>query len=89
MIKIFCLNQSLDWNDEPAEEHGAGESPHGTDDICAQNSERKEDNAVIGSEENEWDRLLRVRLVFSIWFHSLSFLCITISNLWVSGVGIW
>ncbi|KAF7842962.1 protein CHROMATIN REMODELING 4 [Senna tora] len=54
--------KSLEWNDEPAEEHGAGESPPcGTDDICTQNSERKEDNVVISTEENEWDRLLRVR----------------------------
>ncbi|MCI10471.1 chromodomain-helicase-DNA-binding family protein, partial [Trifolium medium] len=51
-----------EWNDEPTEEHVEGESPpHGTDDTCAQNSEKKEDNAVIGGEENEWDRLLRLR----------------------------
>ncbi|KAI5385613.1 hypothetical protein KIW84_072282 [Lathyrus oleraceus] len=51
-----------EWNDEPTEEHVEGESPpHGTDDTCTQNSEKKEDNAVIGGEENEWDRLLRLR----------------------------
>ncbi|XP_045826847.1 protein CHROMATIN REMODELING 4 [Trifolium pratense] len=51
-----------EWNDEPTEEHVEGESPpHGTDETCAQNSEKKEDNAVIGGEENEWDRLLRLR----------------------------
>ncbi|KAK4254663.1 hypothetical protein QN277_010013 [Acacia crassicarpa] len=54
--------KSLEWNDEPAEEQGLGESPPcGTDDISTQNSERKEDNVVNGTEENEWDRLLRVR----------------------------
>ncbi|KAG6691401.1 protein CHROMATIN REMODELING 4-like isoform X6 [Carya illinoinensis] len=54
--------KALDWNDEPTEEQGGAESPPIlTDDICVQNPERKEDNAVIGMEENEWDRLLRVR----------------------------
>ncbi|XP_054778799.1 protein CHROMATIN REMODELING 4 isoform X2 [Prosopis cineraria] len=54
--------KSLEWNDEPAEEQGLGESPPcGTDDVSTQNSERKEDNMVNGTEENEWDRLLRVR----------------------------
>ncbi|KAI4332040.1 hypothetical protein L6164_016981 [Bauhinia variegata] len=54
--------KSLEWNDEPTEEHGMGESPPpGTDDMCTQNAERKEDNVVAGTEENEWDRLLRVR----------------------------
>ena len=44
-----------------------GESPpHGIDDMCTPNSEKKEDNAVISNEENEWDRLLRVRLGASI-----------------------
>lgn len=54
--------KALEWNDEPTEEHVEGESPpHGADDTCTQNSEKKEDNAVIGGEENEWDRLLRLR----------------------------
>lgn len=54
--------KALEWNDEPAEEHVVGESPpHETDDMCTQNSEKKEDNAMNGNEENEWDRLLRVR----------------------------
>lgn len=54
--------KALEWNDEPTEEHVEGESPpHGTDDMGTQKSEKKEDNTVIGSEENEWDRLLRVR----------------------------
>ncbi|KAG4999645.1 hypothetical protein JHK87_020717 [Glycine soja] len=54
--------KALEWNDEPTEEHVVGESPpHGTDDVSTQNSEKKEDNAVNGNEENEWDKLLRVR----------------------------
>ncbi|XP_027345173.1 protein CHROMATIN REMODELING 4 isoform X2 [Abrus precatorius] len=54
--------KALEWNDEPTEEHVVGESPPiGTDDMCTQNSEKKDDNAAIGNEENEWDRLLRVR----------------------------
>ncbi|KAJ7942565.1 Protein CHROMATIN REMODELING 4 [Quillaja saponaria] len=54
--------KSLEWNDEPTEEQGGGASPSGvTDAICAQNSERKEENVVTISEESEWDRLLRVR----------------------------
>lgn len=62
VIEIFCLTQALEWNDEPTEEHGVGESPpDGTDDVCTLNSEKKEDNVVIGNEETEWDRLLRVR----------------------------
>ncbi|GLT54428.1 hypothetical protein SLA2020_276270 [Shorea laevis] len=54
--------KALEWNDEPTEEQGGAESPAVvTDDICAQNSERKEDNVATVAEENEWDRLLRLR----------------------------
>lgn len=49
------------------------------DDASAQNSERKEENAVTGIEENEWDRLLRVRLgallVLAPIIISLHFMC--------------
>ncbi|XP_024030153.1 protein CHROMATIN REMODELING 4 isoform X2 [Morus notabilis] len=52
--------KSLEWNDEPTEEQGGAESPPGmTDDMSALSSDKKEDNTV--TEENEWDRLLRVR----------------------------
>ncbi|KAJ8459011.1 hypothetical protein OPV22_031937 [Ensete ventricosum] len=54
--------KSVDWNDDTNEE------PDGTDllsgvvgDGSEQKSEGKEDNAAGGTEENEWDRLLRVR----------------------------
>ncbi|PON49082.1 histone H3-K9 methyltransferase [Parasponia andersonii] len=54
--------KSLEWNDEPTEEQGGAESPPGmTDDISAQNSDKKEDNVATVTEENEWDKLLRVR----------------------------
>ena len=62
MTEIFFLNQSLEWNDEPIEEQVVDESPpHGTDDMSTQNSERKDENMLTGTEENEWDKLLRVR----------------------------
>ncbi|XP_062096560.1 protein CHROMATIN REMODELING 4 isoform X3 [Humulus lupulus] len=54
--------KSLEWNDEPTEEQVGTESPPGMlDDISAQSSERKEENVAIVTEENEWDKLLRVR----------------------------
>ncbi|XP_022762611.1 protein CHROMATIN REMODELING 4-like isoform X2 [Durio zibethinus] len=54
--------KSVEWNDETTEEPGGGESPPAVaDDISVQNSEKKEDNVLNGTEENEWDRLLRVR----------------------------
>lgn len=52
----------MEWNDETAEDQGGVESPPVVaEDICGQNSDRKEDNAVTTAEENEWDRLLRSR----------------------------
>ncbi|XP_052203689.1 protein CHROMATIN REMODELING 4 isoform X3 [Diospyros lotus] len=54
--------KSLEWNDEPLEEHGGLESPPIlADDPCEQNPKKKEDTPVNSTEENEWDRLLRVR----------------------------
>ncbi|GKV17995.1 hypothetical protein SLEP1_g28434 [Rubroshorea leprosula] len=54
--------KALEWNDETTEEQGGGESPPVVnDDFSAPNTEKKEDNSVNSSEENEWDRLLRVR----------------------------
>lgn len=53
--------KSLEWNEETTEEQGGESPPVVTDDVTAQNSERKEYNAVNITEENEWDRLLRVR----------------------------
>ncbi|KAD7478296.1 hypothetical protein E3N88_01432 [Mikania micrantha] len=55
--------KSLDWNDELTEEQGGSEPlVDVTNDATALNSE-KEDNSSSGNvaEENEWDRLLRVR----------------------------
>ncbi|KAF5733572.1 Chromatin remodeling complex subunit [Tripterygium wilfordii] len=54
--------KSLEWNDETTEEQGGAESPTVVaDDISVKDSERKEDNLVTVTEENEWDRLLRLR----------------------------
>ncbi|OMO92368.1 SNF2-related protein [Corchorus olitorius] len=54
--------KSVEWNDETADEPGGGESPPAVaDDTSVQNSEKKEDNVLNGAEENEWDKLLRVR----------------------------
>lgn len=60
-VSNLTFNQSIEWNEEPIEEQGAESPPGASDDICAQNTERKEDNMVNGTEENEWDRLLRLR----------------------------
>lgn len=57
---MFSL-QSVEWNDETLEEQGGDDTvPAATDDTCMENAERKE-NTVMCTEENEWDRLLRVR----------------------------
>ncbi|XP_057466317.1 protein CHROMATIN REMODELING 4-like isoform X2 [Actinidia eriantha] len=54
--------KSLEWNDEHTEEQGGAESLLVVaDDPSAQNSTKGEDNPVNGIEENEWDKLLRVR----------------------------
>ncbi|XP_057510712.1 LOW QUALITY PROTEIN: protein CHROMATIN REMODELING 4-like [Actinidia eriantha] len=54
--------KSLEWNDEHTEDQGGAESPPVVTDDSAQNSSaRREDNPVNGIEENEWDKLLRVR----------------------------
>ncbi|KAM0057228.1 putative DNA helicase chromatin regulator PHD family [Helianthus debilis subsp. tardiflorus] len=54
--------KSLDWNDEPTEEQGGAESPSAlVEGPASQNIEKKEDSSGNIAEENEWDRLLRVR----------------------------
>ncbi|KAL5975779.1 hypothetical protein ACLOJK_020106 [Asimina triloba] len=54
--------KSIEWNDEPTEEQGGTElAPGMTNDVGAPNSDKKEDNTISNIEENEWDRLLRVR----------------------------
>lgn len=56
------LIQSLDWNDELNDEPGETELlPSIAGDACEQSSEAKEDNTINVTEENEWDRLLRLR----------------------------
>ncbi|CAN0911844.1 Protein CHROMATIN REMODELING 4 [Linum grandiflorum] len=54
--------KSVDWNDETAEEQVAAESPMApAADVLGENLEGKEDDVVNNIEENEWDKLLRVR----------------------------
>lgn len=54
--------QSLEWNDEFNDEQREGDLPSVfADDISAQGSEKKDDAPANCAEENEWDRLLRVR----------------------------
>lgn len=54
--------KSVDWNDELNEEPGGADMlPTVAGDACEQLAEVKEDSAIGGCEENEWDRLLRVR----------------------------
>lgn len=57
----------MEWNEETAEEQVGVESPAlVTDDTGEQSSEKKDDDAVNYIEENEWDRLLRMRLDSSL-----------------------
>lgn len=77
-VSLFFHKQATEWNEETTEDQA--ESPvDAVDDASAQNSERKEENAVTGIEENEWDRLLRVRLgallVLAPIIISLHFMC--------------
>lgn len=54
--------KSLEWNEEGAEEQaGIASDMVVSEDTCVQNVEKKEDNLASSSEENEWDKLLRVR----------------------------
>lgn len=54
--------KSVEWNEEPTEEQGGTESPAvAADEVYTPNIDKKEDNLVSSNEENEWDRLLRVR----------------------------
>ncbi|KAL2244518.1 UNVERIFIED_CONTAM: Protein CHROMATIN REMODELING 4 [Sesamum indicum] len=59
---LGSVKVSLEWNDECTEEQaGMVSVPVGTNDTSAQSSEKKDENLVGINEENEWDRLLRVR----------------------------
>ncbi|XP_051128310.1 protein CHROMATIN REMODELING 4 isoform X2 [Andrographis paniculata] len=54
--------KSLEWNDECTEEQaGIASVSTGATAASAQNCEKKEKASVCANEENEWDRLLRVR----------------------------
>ncbi|CDY68094.1 BnaCnng57570D, partial [Brassica napus] len=52
----------VEWNEETAEEQVGAESPPlVADDTDEHSSERKDDDVVTFTEENDWDRLLRMR----------------------------
>ncbi|GER43251.1 chromodomain helicase DNA binding protein [Striga asiatica] len=56
--------KSLEWNDEPTEDNQAGNvsaSAAADDETNEPSSEKKAVNVDGTTEENEWDRLLRVR----------------------------
>ncbi|XP_047948153.1 protein CHROMATIN REMODELING 4-like isoform X1 [Salvia hispanica] len=54
--------KSIEWNDEPVEEQaGTVADPSAINDASEHRFEKKVDNLVIINEENEWDKLLRVR----------------------------
>lgn len=54
--------KSLDWNDDVNDEAGGTELlPDIDGDALEEPSEAKEDNIINVTEENEWDRLLRLR----------------------------
>ncbi|KAL6542660.1 hypothetical protein OROHE_010180 [Orobanche hederae] len=54
--------KSVEWNDEPTEDQGGKISvPAANDDASEHSSEKKVVSVVGMNEENEWDRLLRVR----------------------------
>lgn len=58
----YLFTQSLEWNDEPTEEQaGIISAPAAANDTSEQSFEKKVDNLVSINEENEWDKLLRVR----------------------------
>lgn len=82
---LFSWWQATEWNEETTEEQGgAAESPAvAADDSSAQNSDKKEDNAATVTEENEWDRLLRLRSVVSLVLTLSSFstfMCVVTSD---------
>lgn len=61
-VSYSWYDQSVEWNEEPTEEQGGTESPAvAADEVYTPNIDKKEDNLVSSNEENEWDRLLRVR----------------------------
>lgn len=61
-LTFFFFTQSLEWNDEPIEEAaGTVSALSAINDASEQSLENKVDNLVVINEENEWDKLLRVR----------------------------
>lgn len=68
----------MEWNDEVNEEPGVAEALPSITGDGREQAEAKEENPTNGAEENEWDRLLRVRYVtspFSLVPYFCGFLC--------------
>ena len=58
---LASVKQSIDWNDELNDDPGTNEDiPNIDNDGCERASESKQ-GAATRAEENEWDKLLRVR----------------------------
>lgn len=55
------FNQALDWNDEANEEPATADATPDTAGEGAENTELKDNNITSDKEENEWEKLLRVR----------------------------
>lgn len=52
----------MEWNDEPTEDQAGTISVPAANDDASEHSFEKKVVSVVGmNEENEWDRLLRVR----------------------------
>lgn len=75
MVYVFLLKQPVEWNEETAEEQVGAESPAlVTDDTDEHSLERKDDDVVSFTEENDWDRLLRMRFEFPLTLSSATYL---------------
>lgn len=65
----------MEWNEDGAEEQaGIASDMVVSEDTCVQNVEKKEDNLASSSEENEWDKLLRVRYFLG----NLTYICLMV-----------
>lgn len=62
-IYLQSFNQALDWNEETNEESATADATPDTAGEGAEDNELKDKNITNVKEENEWDKLLRVRFV--------------------------
>jgi len=82
-LTLFSLlpsvKQSIDWNDELNDDPGTNEDIAPIDNDGSEQASESKQGATNRSEENEWDKLLRVRY-FAIPYKLVSF-CLTIPSL--------